>query len=564
MLNELVVEGLGVIEVAELSLDRGCSALTGETGAGKTLLVAALSLLLGGRADRTLVRTEAGEARVEGRFSVPPDHRAVAQLVANGIIDGPAQDDGEIEFVIARTLPSDGRSGKSRINGRLVTVSLLAEIGSSLAEIAGQHEHQRLGAPSRQRALLDAFAGPVATELAERVADAVALAAHAERRATELRATERDRRRELDVLHYEIAEIEKAGVEIGEAARLAIAARRLENAESIASAIAAATGALRSERGADELVAEAAIALRGASSEAPELGALAERLEAAGYELADVADDLARRAVAPDPDALDEVRARQSVLTRLQRKYGEDESEVLAYLERVRARAGEIEAGDDELETAEGDAARLRREADELARELSELRSAAVPEMTRAVVESLEDLAMGGARFEIVIEPRDLYEGGIESVEFLVSANPGEVPRPVTKVASGGELSRIALALHLLTSSSEADTLVFDEVDAGVGGRVAQSVGKALADIAGSTAGQVLVVTHLPQVAAFADRHYRIDKTGGGGRTTAVVEEVTGDERIAELSRMLAGLPKSERAREHAQELLDLARSGAA
>ena len=562
MLNELVVEELGVIERAELSLGRGCSTLTGETGAGKTLLVAALSLLLGARGDRSLVRTGASEARVEGRFCISPSHHAVPLLRAHGILDDGAGDD-EIELVVSRTVPVDGRSGKARINGRLVTVALLGEAGATLVEIAGQHEHQRIGSSSYQRPVLDEFAGTDAVALADQVAGAVGRATAAIDRAAELRASERQRSRDLDALAYEIPEIEAAAVQPGESARLAAEAARLEHAATLAESLHSAAQALRGEGGAEELVVGAAAGLQSAAALDQELVAPAERLRAAGYELADIAEDLVRRAVAPDPDALEAAQARLAVLARLARKYGDDEAEMLEYLDRARARAAELAALETDLATAEAEAEELRAKAEDVAARLGAARRRAAPDLAAAVESTLAELALGGARFEVMLEDRALYEGGTESVEFRIATSEGESLRPLARVASGGELSRIALALHLLTASESAGTMVFDEVDAGVGGRAAQSVGRALADLARNTGGQVLVVTHLPQVAAFADRHYRVDKAGAGGRSTAAVEEVSGEERIAELSRMLAGLPKSERAREHAQELLELARAGA-
>ena len=563
MLNELVVEELGVIKRAELILDRGCTALTGETGAGKTLLVAALSLLLGARGDRSLVRTGAPAARVEGRFWIPAGHPAVELLRAHGILEEESGQ-SDVEVVVSRAVPADARSGKARINGRLVTVGVVAEVGSMLVEIAGQHEHQRLGSSMYQRWVLDQFAGPETVALASGVADAVGRANAEADRVTDLRTSERERSRELDILRYEINEIESAAIQPGEATSLAEEAARLQHAETIAESLHSAATALRGEDGAEELVAGAAGGLRAAGALDPALIALADRVAAAGYELADVAEDLTRRAVAPDSDALEEVQARLAVLTRLGRKYGDDENEVLAYLERAHSRADELAGLVTDLEDTEKKAHELRGAAEALAQQLSEARRDAAPRLARAVEDLLGDLALGGATFEVVVEERPLYEGGTESVEFRVATSGGEALRPVSRVASGGELSRIALALHLLTSSESAGTMVFDEVDSGVGGRAAQSVGRALAELARDSGGQVLVVTHLPQVAAFADRHFRVDKADDGGRSTASVEEVSGDDRVAELSRMLAGLPKSDRAREHAQELLELARAGAA
>jgi DNA repair protein RecN (Recombination protein N) len=559
MLSELIVEGLGVIDRAEITLDRGCSALTGETGAGKTLVVAALSLLLGQRSDRTLVREGAPEARVEGRFVVARSHPAVALLRAHGVLSEEPDEAEDVDFIVARSVTADGRGRPARINGRLVTVGLLEELGRHLVEVAGQHGHVRLASPATQRALLDAFAGERTQALADSVAEAVRRALRADKEVADLRASERARQRELDVLRYEISEIESAVVQPGESERLRAEAHRLENAEILASGIGAAVEALGGEDGAADLVAGARRDLSRLAAHDPDLELLAQRLETLEYDLVDVRDDLLRRAAEPDPGVLDEIRERLASLSRLMRKYGDDERAVLAYLEQARTRAVEMAGLDARLESAESNAEQWRGRATELARRLTRDRRAAARRLSGEAEPLLAELALPGARLEVALTACDLYEGGAESVELRVAANAGEPPRPVAKVASGGELSRISLALHLLASPGTADTMVFDEVDAGVGGAAAQAVGRALTRLAARTCGQVVVVTHLPQVAAFADRHLRVTKSVSGGRTTAVVDEVDGDARVAELSRMLAGLPQSKRAQDHARELLDLA-----
>ncbi|HEX2050007.1 MAG TPA: DNA repair protein RecN [Actinomycetota bacterium] len=556
MLTDLRVEGLGVIDAAELSLPRACTALTGETGAGKTLLVAALSLLLGGRADKTLVRRGALEARVEARFLVPAGHPAVAVLAEHGLVDDPAS--GDVELVMTRTVGADGR-GKARVNGRLATIAVLGRAGAALAEIAGQHEHGRLTDPAHQRALLDAYAGPAVQELAAELASAVRAAAAAERRAAAARAGERERERELDALRHEIREIEAVAPAPGESAEIARAAARLEHAETLARGLHEAAAALKGEGGAGESIARARDEVAALVATDGSLDALAERLESAAVEVADVADELTARVVAPDPDALEEARARLAALARLRRKYGDDEAEVVAYLGRARARTAALEAAAGDADASERDAARERARADELAARLSAARAAAAPRLAAAVEELLAELALAGARVDVGLEPRALYEGGAETVELRVAANPGDAPLPLAKVASGGELSRIALALRLLTTTGSVCTMVFDEVDAGVGGRAAQTVGRLLSRLAAGSGAQVVVVTHLPQVAAYADDHVRVVKAGDGERVAARFERVEGAERVAELSRMLAGLPESARAREHAQELLELA-----
>ncbi len=551
MLRELVVEDLGVIERAELELDDGSSALTGETGAGKTLLVSAMALVLGDRADRSLVRQGAEGARVEARFEVDPEHPAAALLRERDLIDP-----GAGEIVIARTVSEAG--GKVRVNGRLATVALLAEVGPLLVEIAGQHEHQRLASRREQTRLLDAYAGGM--DLARSVAASVREAAATARRARELADTQRDTQRELDVLRYEISEVEAAGLRAGEVDDLHATAERLEHAEAIGSAVGEARGALDREGGATDLVRAATEATSRVADRDRELVPLVRRLESVTLELDDIATELGARVPQVDDVALDEIRQRLASLARLHRKYGDDEAAILTYLDDARARVAEIEGGSFDAEATRAAADRLRHQALEAAERLSEVRRAAAARLAREVEATLRSLAMGDTAVEVALEPADLHEGGLETVELRISS-PGHPPRPIAKVASGGELSRVALALRLAAkvSADTARTLIFDEVDAGVGGEAARAVGRCLTDLARDAGVQVLVVTHLPQVAAFAGSHHRVKKVTTGGSTSAVVEKLAGEERVSELSRMLAGLPGSDSARDHAQELLEIA-----
>ena len=555
MLVDLVVENLGVIEHAEVTFPPGSSAVTGETGAGKTLVVAAVGLLLGDRAEKILVRQGADRARVQGRFVVAQDHPAVALLRDRDLLaTGPDAD--HVEVVLSRTVPRDG-SATARVNGQLATATALNELGPLLVEIAGQHEHGRVADLAWQRATLDAFAG--AEAVAIEVAEHHRAARRARKRHEELTSTERARQRELDIVRFEIEEIEKAALEEGEEDRLLDDARRLEHAEAIGRGISGAVEALSGDGGAEEQIAAAAREVARLTSADPELADIAQRLEQTQVEVSDAASDLARRVTTPDPAALDATRDRLGQLIRLKRKYGDSVAEVLRYLEAARARRDELTSADEDVERWASEAATHEAAADEAATRLSSLRRNAAARLAGRVETALEGLALGGARFQVDLEPRELYEGGLESVTFAVAANPGETPRPISKVASGGELSRIALALHLVAGTAGATTMIFDEVDAGVGGLAAQSVGRSLAELARTSGQQVVVVTHLPQVAAFADAHFRVIKSAADERAHAHLERVAGEERVAELSRMLAGLPASERAQEHAQELLDLA-----
>ena len=556
MLTELVVEGLGVIERAELELDRGCSALTGETGAGKTLVVAALGLLLGGRADRSLVRAGAGEARVEARFDLPLDHPALRRFQENE----PPSREAETELVLSRSVTADGRS-KVRVNGRLAPVATLAEAGPLLVEIAGQNQHLRIASGQVQREVLDAYAGEACRRLAAEVAEQVSRAARAARELEELEAGERARAEEIESLRAELAEIDAADPRPGEAERLRGEALRLEHAEEIALATDAALRALRSDGAAEELLDEAARALRRAEGLDPSLKAPTERLVAARLEVQDVASELSARGPEVDPDALEATRARLAVLTRLGRRYGGDEALILQHAAAARRRLEALESPATLTERLTRAHEEHRAAALEAATRLSELRTDAGRRLEREMAATLGELALPHAVFEVALEPRPLFEGGLETVGFLVAANPGEPPRALHKVASGGELARIALALHLVTAARGPATLVFDEVDAGVGGEAAQAVGRFLAELAARSGSQVLVVTHLPQVAAFADTHFKVTKTAGRTGASAFVQRIDGEERLTELSRMLAGLPHSERAKSHAQELLELAAS---
>lgn len=557
MLRDLVVENLGVIERVDLELSGGSSALTGETGAGKTLLVSAMGLLLGDRSDRSLIRQGARAARIEARFELGEDHPALRALTAQDLLEA-----GERELVISRTVAEGG--GKVRINGRLAPVSVLAEIGPSLVEVAGQHEHQRLSSRPHQLALLDSFAGPRAVELAAGVAAAVSTARQARSRAERSEAGERERVRELDRLRREIAEIERADIHEGESEELRIDAARLEHSAAIGAAIEAGRSSLEREGGGVERVREAAAALEKVTDADPALAPLVERLVSAALELDDVAQELGVRVPNEDPGALEAIRERLALLRSLQRRFGEEDDEVLAYLAQARAAVDRLEDASLDIERARREAQEREAEAQSLAEELSAIRATAAARLGQVVTDILATLAMGSTTIEVALEPCALCERGLETVELRASS-PGHAPRPISKIASGGELSRLSLALRLASGASSdslPSTMIFDEVDAGVGGEAARAVGRALADLARRTGVQVLVVTHLPQVAAFADSHHRVRKTVAGGSTTATVDRLVDDDRVAELSRMLAGLPDSARAREHAQELLEIATGG--
>ncbi|MDQ1467005.1 MAG: repair protein RecN [Actinomycetota bacterium] len=544
MLTELRVENLGIIDEVSVVLGPGLTAITGETGAGKTLLVEALNLLLGGRADPTLVRDGATEARVEGRFVLGDPERA---------------DD---EVVLARVVPATGRS-RAYIDGRLATVGELAAHGRALVDLHGQHEQQSLLVPLEQRALLDAFVG----EPAERATRAVT-EARSELRAIDddlagLGGDERARARELDLLRFELDEIASAELEDpDEAETLAAEEDVLANAAALRDGLEAARRSL--DGPATDAVGDAMAALAGPAWFAP----LEARLASLQAELADLAHEtrVAAEGVVDDPDRLAQVRARRQRLRELCRKYGPTLAAVREFAVESGARLAHLEGAEERRaalvprrERAEAGLARAQAA-------LLAARRAGAPVLAAAVTAQLAELALGRAECHIEVDAAGRAGAGAGSgvdggdgsgeVTFMLAANPGESARPLAKAASGGELSRVMLALRVVLSEAPP-TLVFDEVDAGLGGEAGVAVGRALALLGGKH--QVLCVTHLAQVGAFADAQLSVRKEERDGRTRATVELLLDDARVNELSRMLAGVGESAHARRHARELLSVA-----
>ena len=524
MLTELAISNLGVIDDLALVFDRGLIAVTGETGAGKTMVVEALTLLLGGRADPSIVRTGCDEAEVSGRFAA-----------------------GDDEFVVRRVVPRDGRT-RSYINGKLATVGALSELGESLVDIHGQHAHQSLLSASVQRAALDRF-GKLDTRP---VFDARATLAAIDAALADLGGDSHARAREIDLYRYQVNELAQA--RLGDPDEDDALARELELlADAVAARAAALAGAvaLSGERGSLDAVAVALGALAGR----PAFAALDARLRAAQADLTDVARDLSRAAetLEEDPERLAEIRERRQLLRDLRRKYGATLADVIAYATEAEARLAELEGHDERAAQLDARRAQAERALHHAEAELRAARQAVAPKLAKAVERHLADLAMARARVAI-----DVDGAAGDEVRFALAANPGAPPLPLAKVASGGELARSMLALRLVLSEGPP-TYVFDEVDAGIGGEAAIAVGRALAALAASR--QVLVVTHLPQVAAFADQHIAVRKAAASRKTTVSAVALGRDERVVELSRMLSGSPNSASANEHAAELLALAGS---
>ena len=528
MLIELHVRDLGVIDDITVSFAPGMTALTGETGAGKTLLVGALSLLLGARADPTLVRSGAGEALVEGRFS---------------------DIDGGDEVTLARTVAREGRS-KAWVDGRMVPVGALAEATSGLLELHGQHQHRTLIEAGAQRQALDSFGsidtGPMMaarSRLAGLLLEAAGLGGDVHQRA-----------REVEMLAFQVDEIEAAAItEVAEEHELEIEEDRLAEASAHRVVAAAALDALTGgDAGAEETsavdrMAEASGALAGRIP----LDGLDQRVRGIMADIVDVADEL-RTVVETwedDPARLEEVRGRRQLFYELKRKYGPTLDDVRRWAERGRTRLAAMAAEDLRALALDGEITRARADVAGEESAVARLRRATAPLLASEIETTLHGLAMPSARFAIKVGG----DGSGDDITFELAANPGEPPQPLARTASGGELSRTMLAVRLALTDAPG-VLVFDEVDAGVGGQAAIAVGTALAGLGRNA--QVLVVTHLAQVAAQADNQVEVHKVEAEGRTRSEVTTLDPDGRIVEISRMLSGSPDSEAAHLHARELL--------
>ncbi|MEU9374901.1 DNA repair protein RecN [Streptomyces sp. NPDC048255] len=572
------IRSLGVIDDAVVELSPGFTAVTGETGAGKTMVVTSLGLLLGGRADPALVRIGAKAAVVEGRIVMRPDAPAAVRAEEAGA----ELDDGAL--LISRTVSAEGRS-RAHVGGRSVPVGLLGELADDLVAVHGQTDQQGLLRPARQRQALDRYAGDAVAVPLEKYGSAYRRLRAVAVELEEITTRARERAQEADLLRFGLDEIAAVEPVAGEDTELAAEAERLGHAESLASAAQIAHAALAGNPedpeaiDANILVAGAHRALESVRSHDPALGALAERIGELGILLGDVAGELAGYAddLDADPLRLAAVEERRAALTQLTRKYGSAGTvdSVLEWAEQGAARLLELDGDDERITelTAERDG--LRSELSLLAQALTDARVEAATRFASAVTAELASLAMPHARVTIDIRQAEDPDGvevdgravaygpsGTDEVELLLAPHPGAQPRPIAKGASGGELSRVMLAVEVVFAGSDpVPTYLFDEVDAGVGGKAAVEVGRRLAKLAKSA--QVVVVTHLPQVAAFADRQLLVEKTNDGSVTRSGVTVLEGEARIRELSRMLAGHEDSVSARAHAEELLAAARADA-
>jgi len=557
VLRELRIENLLLIERAELRLGEGLNAITGETGAGKTVLAHSLDLLMGGKARAQIVRPGAEEAWVEGVFDLPA-----------GLLEEPALADvaarlpeGAEEIVIGRRVSAAGRTA-AFLAGRAATAADLRLLGSRLLAFYGQHEHRRLTLASAQMEILDGFAGADHLALRERYRAAHRECARLEAELAELRERDGSRERDLDLHRYELAEIEEVAPDPTEGAELGAERERLRHAEGLREAalgaLASAAGAEEDGGGAASALAVAESLLQGVAGVDAELDALTERVAALAVELDDVAGGLRGYLdrIEADPERLAAVEERLEAVDRLLRKHGGSVESVLAHAERCRAEIERLEGA--ETRGAEAEAALAEGEArrGKLGKLLSRGRAAAAEPLSEQVAAALDGLAMPGATLEVELQPHPDGFGpnGREAVELRISPNPGMAPAPLRDAASGGELSRVMLALTGLGAGAGAGTLVFDEIDAGVGGKTARVVGERLRALGEDR--QVLCITHLPQVASLAPTHFRLEKDVGGERAAATVQRLDGEGVVAEIRRMLGGESSDEAADQHARELL--------
>ncbi len=552
MLTLLRIFGFALIDELELPFGPGLTAITGETGAGKSILVDALGLLRGGRAAAEVIRTGRDEARVEAILELPSSSAARARLVA----DGREVEEG---LLVRRVVARNGR-GRAHLGGVLATAADLTAMVAGLIDIASQHDQQSLTDPESQLAILDAFAEN--DGLRAEMADAAAARTAARAALESFSADARARGEREDLLRFQLGELETARPAPGEDEALATERERLRGAERFFGATARGEETLYAGDGAvSERIAAVARELAPLAALDPALAPIVESLTGAQAAVEDAARELGRyaRGVRSDPTRLAEVEERLFLLQRLCRKHGGTVADLVAKQAALRAELAELGSFDEGLAARQAAVAAADTRAAAAAAALSTSRAEAARALEKKVTTGLRELGFASARLPLVLESRELGPNGTDRVRFLFAPNPGEEPRPLAKIASGGELSRVMLAVkQALARTDEVLTYVFDEIDAGVGGGTAEVIGRKLKRLAADR--QVIVITHLPQVAAFADAHVRVTKTAARGKTKVEIERLSEADRPAEIARMLAGAAPSPQAAAHAQEMLRNAR----
>ena len=553
MISKLYIENIAVIERAEIDFHKGFNVLTGETGAGKSILIDSIHAVLGQRTSRELIRTGADRAFVSATFE--GISTSTAEVLSTLGVE-PSQEDGGC-LLLQREIRADGRGGV-RINDRPATLSLLRSVGRELIHIHGQHENQALLSTERHMKYLDSMGG-----YADKLAAYAALYREYSdtlREWKQSRVDDAEKERRMDMLRYQIEELESASVTVGETESLKQRRERIVNAERVEQALGAVSAMIGGGEdfdGAQSMMERCCEELLSLSSLLPAAANLCERLRNLGYELEDVAAETAalREDSEFSPYELDEIETRLETLAKIRRKYG-DEQEALDYLARARQELDTMERSDERLEELAQQARSLHHDTAQAAAEITSLRRAAADRFCEAVGRELTFLDMPRVTLAVDIQPCELGPNGADTVEFLISANPGEPPKPLGKIASGGELSRIMLAIKtVLADIDDIDTMIFDEVDTGISGRAAHKVGVKLREV--SRSRQIICITHLAQLAAQADTHLLIQKNVEGGRTFTSVRPLDFAERREELARINGGDVITDTMRRTAEELLN-------
>jgi DNA repair protein RecN (Recombination protein N) len=564
MLRELSIRNLAVIEEVNVAFHHGFHVLTGETGAGKSILIDALSLVVGGRGSADMVRYGCDKAEMEGMFDLPQVHPVWAVLQRLGV-----KASAEEMLVIRRELSAQGKSS-SRVNGQLVTMTMLREIGECLVNIHGQHEHQSLLRSEQHLEWLDLFAGDLLIERKQQYGHVFGELQQARTSLKDIEVSTRQNEQMLDLYRFQIEEISAAKLKAGEDEWLAEERRKLMYAGKRMDAVSEAYELLYGGQGLDAISKAVSKLTDIQGYDSAVLSPLLEQLQSAFYQAEDAAFQLRsyQEGIESDPGLLAEVDDRLNMINNLKRKYGETIPDILAYLDKIIMERDKIENRDQLLEQLQAQEAKLYKEALALAQELSKLREHASATLSSSIEKELGQLQMSAAKFGVQLEQTSsaasqngrvkLHATGMDEAIFMLSSNPGEPMKPLSKIASGGEMSRIMLAMKsIFAEIDQVPVLIFDEVDTGVSGRAAQAIAEKLSKLAAKC--QVFSITHLPQVACMADHHYEIRKQVVSARTSTSVAELSDHIRIEELARMLGGVEVTEKTRHHAQEMLDLA-----
>ncbi|GGE37581.1 DNA repair protein RecN [Pullulanibacillus camelliae] len=562
MLIELRVENFAIIEKLNVSFEKGLTVITGETGAGKSMLIDAITLLVGGRGSAEYVRHGESKAEIEALFEVSPEHPCQHILESIGV------DDGDEHIILRRQIYSNGKS-VCRINGKMVTLSHLREVGQHLIDIHGQHEHQELIHPESHIQLLDKFGGHTLEKLKSDYECSFNDAREIASKIQQFSDSERHIAQRIDLLRYQIQEIEAANLEVEEEETLLDERRKLNNFERIYDAVAVSYDALSGEQKGLDWIRASVNALENVQELEDEIGKIADAvsnsfytLEDQVYRLRDYLDQMAY-----DPERLDIVESRLNEINHLKRKYGKTIADVLQYYQDIKQEYEALIDRDQTIEDLDQQLKQLLRHLKEKATKLSTRRQQVAVELTKAINRELKDLYMEKARFDVSInhkikDPESMHayhKLGIDQVEFYIATNPGEPLKPLARIASGGEMSRIMLALKSHFKSFQGVTsIIFDEVDTGVSGRVAQAMAEKIFQL--SLSSQIFCITHLPQVAAMADQHLYIAKTVKGDRTMTRVTTLTEADKVSEIARMISGVEMTDLTKQHAHELLELAK----